>query len=107
MRNERKSEILSLLEDGQWWTSSEVQGALGLGLTNASELLRRYHRIGLLARQRLRGPGAPPRAYGYCITEKGICRLDWFQSESKTSKCDEFGLLENQSEDEDWEVHFE
>ncbi|MBU2008909.1 MAG: hypothetical protein KJ624_03520 [Chloroflexi bacterium] len=106
MRNQRKSEILSLLEDGDSWTASEVEEALGVSPTDASELLRRYHKYGLLVRQRLRGPGAPPRAYGYRITEKGICRLDWLRSHSKASKCEEIGFLENESEDNEWEVEF-
>ncbi len=83
MNNERKTEILSLLEDGGWWTASGVAGALGLSLTNASELLRRYHKNGLLVRQRLTCPRAPPRAYSYRITDKGIDRLSWLQNESQ------------------------
>ncbi len=78
MTNERKTEILSLLEDG----------ALGLSLTNSSELLRRYHRNGLLVRQRVTGPGAPPRAYGYRITGKGIDRLVWLLNGSQKGEWD-------------------
>jgi len=81
LANERKVEILSFLEDGRWWTTPEVAGVLRLGLTNASELLRRYHKDGLLVRRRLRGPGAPPRAYGYRLTEKGAERLRWLSEE--------------------------
>jgi len=106
MRNQRKSEILSLLEDGDSWTASEVEEALGVSLTDASELLRRYHKHGLLVRRRLMGPGAPPRAYGYRITEKGIRRLDWLRSHSKASESEEIGLLNSESEDGEWEVEF-
>ncbi len=90
LTNERKSEILSLLADGDWWTASGVAEALGMSLTNASELLRRYHKNGLLVRQRLKGPGAPPRGYRYRITDKGTERLSWLQS---------------LSQDDKWEVH--
>jgi hypothetical protein len=106
LRNQRKREILSLLEGGEWWTASEVEQAVGLRLTNASELLRGYHKHGLLVRRRVRGTGAPPRAYGYRITAKGICRLDWLQSQGKASQCEEIGLLENESQDSEWEVEF-
>ena len=106
MRNQRKFEILALLENGDSWTAREVEEALGVSLTDASELLRRYHKYGLLVRARLRGPGAPPRGYGYRITEKGLRRLDWLQNQGKGSKCEEVGLLEDESPDSEWEVEF-
>ncbi|MFQ5874200.1 MAG: hypothetical protein ACE5JL_10415 [Dehalococcoidia bacterium] len=80
--NERKVEVLSLLSNGDSWTASEVAEALGLRLSNASELLRRYHRDSLVVRRRLRGPEAPPRAYDYRLTEKGAERLDWLSNET-------------------------
>ncbi len=40
--NERKLEILILLNNGNRWTSPKVADELGLSLSNASELLRRY-----------------------------------------------------------------
>ena len=81
MANERKLEILSLLNTGRWWRASEVAWQLGLSLSNASELLRRYHKNNLVLRQRWRGPGAPPRAYIYGLTQKGLERLEWLINE--------------------------
>ncbi len=81
MVSERKVEMLSLLADGSGWGSSEVAEALGLTLGNASELLRRYHKNGLVVRHRMRGPGKPPRAYIYVLTQKGAERLEWLLNE--------------------------
>lgn len=86
--NERKIEILTLLSDGSWTTSPDVAGELGLTLSNASELLRRYHKDGLVVRQAVPGPGPPPRLFAYNMTTKGFERLEW--------------LIENQ-----WEVTYE
>ena len=80
--NERKLEILSLLSDGSWWTSPEVSDNLGLTLTNASELLRRYHKDGLATRQAVPGRGPPPRLFTYRITLKGSQRLEWLINEN-------------------------
>ena len=77
MFNERKSEILFLLNDGNWHTSSEVAEELGLNLSNASELLRLYHKQALVLRRRRRGVGAPPRAYIYALSSKGAERLSY------------------------------
>ena len=77
MFNERKLEILILLNDGNRWTSSEVADELGLSLNNASELLRRYYEQALVARRRWRGEEAPPRAYIYSISCKGTERLGY------------------------------
>lgn len=79
--NERKVEILSLLSDGEPWTSPEVAGHLGLTLTNASELLRRYHKDGLVTRQSITGRGPPPRLFAYVMTAKGLERLSWLTNE--------------------------
>ena len=77
MFNERKLEILILLNDGNRWTSSEVADELGLSLSNASELLRRYYKQALVVRTRRREVGAPPRAYIYAISCKGTERLEY------------------------------
>ena len=73
--NDRKLEILFLLNDSNWWTSSEFADELDLSLSNASELLRRYHKQALLIRRRRWGVGAPPRGFIYAISSKGAERL--------------------------------
>ena len=75
--NERKIEILTLLSDGSWITSPEVAGELDLTLSNASELLRRYHKDGLVTRQPVRSHGSPPRLFAYNMTQKGFESLKW------------------------------
>ena len=86
--SERKRQILGLLHEVPWRTSSEVAWSVGLTLSNASELLRRYQKDSLVTRMRLVGPGAPPRAFAYDLTEKGEARLVWL-------------------EQHDWEVEYE
>ncbi len=77
---ERKRQILGFLRDIPWRTSSEVAWSLDLTLSNASELLRRYQKNSLLTRMLLVGPGAPPRAFVYALTQKGEARLLWLES---------------------------
>ncbi len=52
---------------------------LDLRLTNASELLRRYHKDGLIVRQKVQGLGAP-RVFMYLIPQKGAERLTWLDN---------------------------
>ena len=77
MVNERKLEILFLLNDGNWWASSEVADELGLSLSNAIELIRRYYKQALVIRRRQRGVGAPPQGFLNAISCKGAERLGY------------------------------
>jgi len=72
--NGTKIKILTCLSDGQWWPTSDVAFVCGLGLTNASELLRRYRSQSLVVRER--NPKIP-RGYFYHITLVGLERLDF------------------------------
>ena len=74
-RNYTKVRILEVLHSngyGGWMTSKDVAQSLWLSVSNASELLRRYWRQGLLKRQRNYGV---PKGYWYCLTEAGYERL--------------------------------
>lgn len=75
--NETKAEILRCLSGGRWCTTPEVAHSCDLGLTNCSELLRRYRSQGLVTRER--NP-AVPRGYLYRITETGIERLHYLSA---------------------------
>lgn len=82
--NETKVKILECLSDGDWWTTLEVAQQCGLGLTNASELLRRYRSQGLVNRRRNYGV---PKGYHYRITDVGLDRLEYLTSDVlKTSQ---------------------
>ena len=72
--NSSKIVILTCLADGQWWSSYNVASVCGLGLTNASELLRRYRSQSLVVRQR--NPDVP-RGYLYRLTQVGLDRLNY------------------------------
>jgi hypothetical protein len=76
--NTTKIEILRCLSDGQWWTTSQVAQQCDLGLTNASELLRRYRSQSLVNRQRNYDV---PRGYLYRITDVGLERLEYLESD--------------------------
>ncbi|PPD57573.1 hypothetical protein [Dehalogenimonas etheniformans] len=79
MRNYRKVQVLEFLYNGgaySWYVSWEVAIACDLSITNASELLRRYHRQGLLARHRNQ---AVPKGFWYQITDAGYRRLIYLQ----------------------------
>ena len=76
--NETKIEILRCLYDEEWWTTPEVAQKCGLSLTNASELLRRYRSQSLVNRERRYDV---PRGYYYRITDVGLKRLRYLQSD--------------------------
>ena len=76
--NETKIEILRCLYDGDWWTTPQVAQECGISLTNASELLRRYRGQSLVNRQRNYDV---PRGYFYRITDVGLERLQYLQSD--------------------------
>ena len=76
--NSRKIEILQCLSDGHWWTTPQVAHECGLYLTNASELLRRYHGQGLVNRER--NPSVP-KGFFYHITDVGLERLNYLTSD--------------------------
>ena len=76
--NDTKVEILRCLSDGDWWTTPMVAQACGLGLTNASELLRRYRSQSLVNRER---NYAVPHGYKYRITGVGLERLEYLRSD--------------------------
>ncbi len=81
----RKAEILGQLLDEEWHTAPEVAAALGIGLSNASELLRRYHVQGLV-RRRVRRRCFPRGPYAYQITEKGVERYEWLTGPGKQAE---------------------
>lgn len=76
--NETKINILRCLNDEGWWTTPEVAQACCLSLTNASELLRRYRGQSLVNRERRYDV---PRGYIYKITNVGLERLQYLQSD--------------------------
>ena len=76
--NNTKIYILQCLSGGDWWTTPEVAQECGLGLTNVSELLRRYRSQRLVNRQR---NYAVPRGYLYRITDIGLERLSYLTSD--------------------------
>ncbi len=69
--------ILRCLSDGDWWTTPAVAQACNIGLTNASELLRRYRSQGLVIRER---NADVPKGYWYRITRVGLERLCYLNS---------------------------
>lgn len=76
MRNEAKRQVLAAVR-----TLGEVT-AWDIGLVtqrtpeNSSMLLLHYHRQGLLSRRKLHG-----KTKGYSLTERGLERLKWLESE--------------------------
>lgn len=76
--NTTKIDILNCLSDGKWWTTPQVAQECGLGLTNASELLRRYRSQGLVNRERNYDV---PKGYFYRITSVGLERLQYLGSD--------------------------
>ena len=76
--NGTKIAILKCLADGQWWTTPEVAKRCGLGLTNVSELLRRYRGQSLVNRER--NPDVP-KGYLYRLTRVGVERLQYISSD--------------------------
>jgi len=90
--NETKIEILKCISGGDWWTTPRVANWCGLKLTNVSELLRRYRSQGLVTRER---NYQVPRGYLYRITNVGIDRLQFFNSEvalTSSSMAEHIGL---------------
>jgi len=72
--NVAKTEILdTILELGEA-TSYDIAELTGRSTENASVLMLRYHRWGLLSRHR------GSWGYVYEITRRGIQRLEWLQS---------------------------
>ena len=80
--NETKIEILKCLSDGDWRTTPDVAYECGIGLTNASELLRRYRSQSLVNRIR---NYSVPRGYLYRITEAGQGRLGYLTTDELKS----------------------
>jgi len=76
--NTTKIDVLRCLSDGQWWTTPQVAQECGLGLTNTSELLRRYRSQSLVNRERNYDV---PRGYLYRITDIGLERLQYLNSD--------------------------
>ena len=74
--NERKAQILDYFCQCEAVTSADLALAFGISLQTASELLRRYHKQGLLRRHRDRHKGGPPIAFVYRISTKGEARRD-------------------------------
>lgn len=79
--NQRKTELLELLDGGGSWTSREVADHLGMSLSAASHALRRLWKQGLLSRHQVPTPGV--RAFGYQIADRGRDRLAQFNLEAE------------------------
>lgn len=75
--NQRKAEVLELLEGGEKATASDVARELGITLVNASRLLGLYFREGLVKRRTINWFGEKR----YYIAEKGRERLGWILRE--------------------------
>ena len=73
--NQRKAEILSLLDGSGGATAREVASGLGITQVNASRLLGLYFKEGLLTRRTINRFGEKR----YEITEKGRERLSWIE----------------------------
>ena len=74
-RNERKGLVLALLLDQGSVTSRDLMERWGLTPYNASMLLVKYQRQGLLHRDREPGPGPP--VYRYTLTKSGRGKVAW------------------------------
>lgn len=77
--NERKTEILKLLEAGEELTASEVSQRLGIARINTSRLMGLYYREGLLGRRVVNKFGE----LSYRITDRGRRRLRWILGGSR------------------------
>ena len=73
--NERKEAILSLIVNSAYVTSQEVSATLGISRYNSSMCLLKYHRQGLLRREKMDGENR----YYYNITYSGEKRLRWLE----------------------------
>lgn len=73
--NERKAEILELLDRMGESTALDVAGALGITQINSSRLLGLYFREGLTRRRTIDRFGTK----SYQITERGRKRLNWIR----------------------------
>ena len=73
--NERKEAILRLVADSAYVTSLEVSSMLGISRFNASMCLLKYHRFGLLRREKM----PHEKRYYYNISYSGEKRLKWLQ----------------------------
>ena len=86
-RNDTKLRVLRAFSSGSWgpWlTTAEVVVLCDLSLTNASTLLRRYARQGLLTRQR--NP-AVAKGYFYFLTDAGQARLAYLTETMGAKNC--------------------
>jgi len=77
MRNVRKLEILEFIGEQGEATSSDLTRALGISQSNASTLLARYHRWGLLNRRRDYPNFCNMRLYR--LTETGLKRFEFLK----------------------------
>lgn len=74
--NQVKKKILNIINTMGEATSWQISLITGQSVEAASMALFRYHKMGLLHRQTLRG-----RLKGYNLTERGLERLNWLESE--------------------------
>jgi len=78
MYNEAKQEILAAVRTIGELTSMEISLITGRTPENSSMLLLKYHRMGLLSRRKMHG-----KTRGYSITERGLERLVWLESDEE------------------------
>lgn len=76
MYNQAKKDILGLIRSLGEVTAMDISLITGKTPENASMLLLNYHRMGLLRRRKLYG-----KTKIYSITERGLERLTWLESE--------------------------
>ena len=73
--NRRKAEILRLVADSAYATSTEISAILDITRFNASMCLKKYHDFGLLRREK----AEKGRGYYYNISRSGEKRLSWLE----------------------------
>ena len=83
--NQTKINVLGLLDRSeQGMTAEEVSTDLNKDAQQTSRLLGRYHRAGLLNRQRERGAGSK-FCYRYFLSERGRQRLEYLTRPSEST----------------------
>jgi len=75
MYNQAKLDILDVIRTMGEATSMDISKFTQRTPENSSMLLLRYHRQGLLHRRKVYG-----KARGYSLTERGLERLMWLES---------------------------
>ena len=80
MYNEAKLEILDAIRTFGELTAMEISLITHRTPENSSMRLLCYHRQGLLSRRKVPGRG---KTRGYSLTERGLERLTWLESDEE------------------------